>query len=498
MMAAVCAYTASLLVSFFLSPYIINTLGKELYSYFSIANNFVSYMSIISIALNSMAARYITIEEARGNHTEANCYFSSVFWGNFVLIAILSIISVVLILNLEKIFNVSESYVYTVQILFILIFVSMFVRLIQSVFSISTYVKNMLYLNSVESMVSALLRAAILFALYAYLVPSILYMGYVSLILSIMSLMYYFLINQNIFPESSTRFIFCKIKYMWRLISSGIWRSIESLGGLLLFNTDLIIANMMIGESAAGLLAIVHMFPVLLQGILGAITNVFLPEMTWLYGKNDIEGLIGQVKKAQRICGAIVSIPVCILIIMGKNFFDLWVPGNDSQLLGLLSVICIGYMPLFIVAWPIANLNVIMDKNKLPAIINVVMGGVNLITMILLIKYANMGLLIIPLTSFILQITYNTMFIPIYPCVNLGVNKWIFYPPIIKSTLEVIVVCVIGCCCIDMVEIESWGDFFKTTVILVIVMLFVNYMLWLNKNEKDFLCNKILNNLLKI
>ena len=49
------SYSSTILISFVLTPYLINTLGKEAYSFYPLANNFVNFMGILTLALNSMA-----------------------------------------------------------------------------------------------------------------------------------------------------------------------------------------------------------------------------------------------------------------------------------------------------------------------------------------------------------------------------------------------------------------------------------------------------------
>lgn len=489
--ASICSYSVSILISFILTPYIINSLGKELYSYFSIANNFVSYMSIISIALNSMVSRFIMVEEAKGNHNEANHYFSSMFWGNILLIAFLSIICFLLIFKLEWILNISKKNIKTVKLLFGLVFTTMFVKLISSVFSVCTFIKDKLFFNSIENVISTFIRAISLLFLYTLYQPSILYLGIVNLGLSIIALCYFIFINKKIYPESSIKIYDANISYIKILIGSGVWRAIDSLGGLLLFNTDLIIANIFVGESAGGTLSIVHTFPTMLQGILSAITSVFLPQQTWSYGKNDVDGLLKKIKMSQKVCGAIVSIPLCGLIIMGRPFFELWVPGNDSNLLQILSILCIGYMPLFIVSWPVANLNVIMNRNKIPALINVAGGLLNLSSMIILIKVLDMGIYIIPLTSLIIQVIYNLLFIPIYPCKGLEISKKTFYPEIIKCGIECIIICTIGCLILNYIEISSWIAFFDLSFFIAFVIFIVNLFVWFEQDERRYFLEKI-------
>ena len=77
MVASMITYVVSMLVSFFLSPYIVENIGVEANGFIGLANNFISYASLITIALNALASRFITINIYRNNYENANKYFSS-------------------------------------------------------------------------------------------------------------------------------------------------------------------------------------------------------------------------------------------------------------------------------------------------------------------------------------------------------------------------------------------------------------------------------------
>lgn len=62
MIATTLAFVINAVISFIITPYLVKILGDEAYGFIGLANNFVSYASIITVALNSMAARFITIE----------------------------------------------------------------------------------------------------------------------------------------------------------------------------------------------------------------------------------------------------------------------------------------------------------------------------------------------------------------------------------------------------------------------------------------------------
>ena len=82
----------NLFISFWLSPYIIRTIGVEANGFVSLANNFVTYANLIVTALNAMAARFITIAYIQQDYKKANMYYNSVFWGNLIIVAVLLLI----------------------------------------------------------------------------------------------------------------------------------------------------------------------------------------------------------------------------------------------------------------------------------------------------------------------------------------------------------------------------------------------------------------------
>lgn len=50
-----------LIVNFFLSSYIVCTLGEEANGFTQLANNFVTYATLITLAFNSMSGRFISV-----------------------------------------------------------------------------------------------------------------------------------------------------------------------------------------------------------------------------------------------------------------------------------------------------------------------------------------------------------------------------------------------------------------------------------------------------
>ena len=111
MIANTTSFVFAAAVSFFLTPYITNHVGIEAYGLVGLANSFISYATLFTGALNSMASRFIIIEIHKKHYDEANRYFSSVLIANTIIALLLTIPSIWLILNLDRI-NVSDSLMW--------------------------------------------------------------------------------------------------------------------------------------------------------------------------------------------------------------------------------------------------------------------------------------------------------------------------------------------------------------------------------------------------
>lgn len=102
MIANIVAFVVQFGINFVLTPYIVRTLGSEAYGFVQLSNNVISWISILTVALNSMSGRFICIEINRQNTEKAKEYFNSVLVANTVLAAVLMVPSVLLVILLTK------------------------------------------------------------------------------------------------------------------------------------------------------------------------------------------------------------------------------------------------------------------------------------------------------------------------------------------------------------------------------------------------------------
>lgn len=81
MVASLVNFAVSVGIGLVLTPYIVRSIGAEAYGFVGLANTFVSYAQLLTIALNSVAGRFITVAYHEGDDSKANGYYSSTLAG---------------------------------------------------------------------------------------------------------------------------------------------------------------------------------------------------------------------------------------------------------------------------------------------------------------------------------------------------------------------------------------------------------------------------------
>lgn len=427
------SYGTTVLVAFVLTPFLIQTLGKEIYSFYPLANNFVSYMSILTVALNSMSSRFIMVELIKKNKEGANTYFTSVFYGNIIMSFILGIIMLIIVRYLHMILNIPINMIETVKILFSLIFLSMLVNILTTVFGIATFIKNRLDLSSFIEIGKGILRIILYIFFFRLLKPSIVYIGIVTLIVAIFGFIVNFILNKRLLPEMSFHISYMKRRALITILSSGIWNSINQLGAVLISSISLFMSNILLGENAAGDYSIVQIVPLFLSGVISMLTSIFLPELTKKFAEGNVKLLVKDIHNSQKLIGIITNVLVAIFIAMGTDFFKLWVPGEDSIKLQNLSIL--STIPMLVTGsvWTITNLFTVTNTVKMPSIVTNLCGALNIGISILLIKTTNLGTYSIAISQFIVIMIRVGFFIPIYPTLHFKIKKTTFYPIVIRT-----------------------------------------------------------------
>lgn len=492
MSASFVAYGVSLFISFFLSPYIVETIGVEANGFVGLANNFVSYASIITIALNSLAGRFITISITHGDEKAASRYFTSVFYANLFIATVLALIGGGIIVFLDRLVNVPEALVGDVRWLFVFVFLNCVIGVIGSVFSVATFARNKLYLSSLREIEGNLARALCIIALFALSSPRVCYLGAASLLSGSYLLLRNIRFTKQLLPEIRIAREHFDIHAVRELIASGIWNTINRLGQLLIDGLDLLITNLFVDATAMGILGLAKTVPNLISGLMGSIVGVFSPNYTILYAQARYDELLAQIKQSMKIMGVITNIPIIILITCGQDFFTNWQPTLDPGTLNLLSLLTIGCLIFSGGINCLYGIFTVVNKMKANSLVVLAGGSISTMLVLILVKTTDLGVYAVAGISTVVSIIRNLTFTAPYGAKCLGQKWYVFYPDIFKPVLFVIASILICFPLLTLISLPGWLGFFVKAAVAGLLSLAVGFFIIFSKSDRSFLLSKII------
>lgn len=487
LIAQTMAYAINLAISFFLTPYIVNHIGVEANGFVGLANNFVEYAQLITVALNSMAGRYITIKLHQKNQKEANKYFTAVFFANLFLAVVLTIVFSFVIVFLENILNISADLVVDIKILWALIFANFIVSLFISIFSVSTFVANRLDKTAIANIRGIVIKAAILVGCYTFFRPFTFYVGVAMLALGLNNLISHIIYKRKLVPELKISKKEFDIKYVKELVSSGIWNSVSKLSSILSSGLDLLITNIFVNAVAMGVMNLSKTISNIVLSLFGTLASIFAPQLTISYAEGDVEGMKKQLISAIKLMGLFAAIPIAILIGFGKEFYQLWVPNQNANLLELLTIITCFNLIFALPLEPLYNIFTVKNKIKISSIALISFSICSILTVFIGLNFIHNEdakiIYIVAVGAF-----YNVLrlltFLPIYGAKCLDYKITTFYPAILKNVVSVVILVVLAFGIGFVLHINSWIKLILACVILGVLGLIINIFILFNKEER--------------
>lgn len=472
-------------ISFLFTPYLVRVAGGEAYGFVNLANNMVNYATIITIALSSVAGRYIAIKVHKGERKEANQYFNSVLGANIFLAVVIGIVFCPIIIFIQKFLDIPQQLVANVKGLFTFVVLNFMITITSNVFQVATFITNQLYLTSLGNCISSLLRVFLLWMLFSIMPANVMYIGITSCICSLVLAIY----NMELTRKLKIGLIINKKFISWHklkeLLKSGIWSSVTKLSQVLSDGLDLLICNIWIGAYAMGQLSIAYTIPMLFSSLLTIIASLFNPQQTYYYAKGDIQGVVKELKFNMKISGYFTSILFAVFFAYGFSFFQLWTPQQNTELIYQLSLFAISSVLVSGVATALNSVFLLTDHLKVNSLVWLGISVFDSVAVILLAKYTLIGIYAVAGFSKIVSLFVNTTYVPIYASKCLMISKKTFYPIIGKylCTSGILLVVIWGVSHI-LPRPSGWVSFLLECGLCVFIGMLYNFICFLNKKDR--------------
>ena len=423
-------------ISLLLTPYITETIGTEAYGFVSLAKTFANYAAIFTVALNSFAARYISVEYHKGDIKKANTYYNSVFMANLVLCVAIMAVASVIIWHLQTFLSIPSSMLPDVKMLFALDTINFLILSCSTVFMSAAVIQNRLELSSMVKCIAYIAEGVFLYCAFSLLPPKVYYVGIGLIISSVFILVLNMLVNFRYTPELKIQKGHCSGRAVKQLVGNGIWNSVNSLGNTLNTGLDLLVSNMMLSDLRTGQLAIVKTISTIVTTLFQLVAQPLQPLQLRYFAAGDKKQLINSFKLGIKLNGMLSNIAFAGFAIFGSVYYALWVPGQDIDLLQSVSIVVIMGSIIEGAVTPLYYAYTLTLKNKIPCYVTVGAGFCNVIAKYLLIKYCNAGIFGVVVTTAVLTWLVNFVFNPMYAASSLKVGLCTFYPALLRSIVS--------------------------------------------------------------
>lgn len=491
LISGIAAMAVNLAVNFFLSPYIVRTLGEEANGLTQLANNFVTYASLLTLAFSSMAGRFMSVSYHRGQAREMGQYYSSVVLCNILLCGVLAPCAFYIVKNLERIIVIENADVRDAQILFACVFLNFLFNMALSVFGQALYVKNALYLQNLLQFLRYLLNAVILLVVFSHFSPRVFYVSATAMGLTCATLPVLWKFQRKLLPELRFRCSDFSVSAVREMLASGIWNTVNQCGNMLMTGMDLLLCNLFISPAAMGLLSVAKTIPNAIVSLAATLNSNFAPALTIDWAHGDKNKILRQLRSSMRISSVILSICIVTFCAYAAPFYRLWMPMLDAKQLSLLSFLtCMAYIPW---AGPQTLYNVFTVTNhlKVNSLAFVGSGVFNIIIVYFCLKYTGLGVIAVAGVSSSLSILRNLLLTAPYTAHLLDLKWNTFYPDVGVSLAACGVAFAASYGVQRLLQPASWPRMVLSVAAACIIALGLDLLLILNRQERKMLFDRV-------
>lgn len=419
------SFVTNILIGLWIIPYLVQHIGVAAYGLVPLAMVFSSYIGLIVQSLNSTINRYLLIALQKKDYLKANQVFNTALVMILLFIIVQFMIMIVILLNLSVIIDIPEGLVDDALYLFAFTFLGFSVSLVRAVISTPLFAHNRLDLLRTIDILQVLMRTGIIVILFTLESPELKYVGIANFIAALIVFFVAVSFSKKLAPRLKVDTTMIDLTQMRELSTMGGWVIVNQIGSLLFLQIDLFIANKFLGATQAGNYAIVVQWNSLFRVFAGMLSGVLSPIVMIYYARNELPKMVQMLKTGFKAMAIIMAIPLGIVSAMAGDLLAVWMGENFRYLENLL---IFSLIPLVInlAVYPLFAVNIAFNKIKIPSIVTLVLGVVNLMLAILLVTKTELGLYAIVLAGGIVLTIKNTIFLPVYTTYILDLPRFTF------------------------------------------------------------------------
>ncbi len=409
----VSAHFLRMLISVFMTPFLLSRLGAEVYSILPLINSLVVFLALASGGIQSSVARYATLSLARAQPGEANQYINTAF---ALLAGIMFLFTLPFLgaaLWLPHVLTLPSGHEGEAQLVFMILGLNLFITMLASPFSIGIYARQRFEFTNIAAIVGQLIFVGVVVVGFQYFQPSILLIAVGMLVNTLVSSLASVWISMRLVPSirfSPTHFARSKVK---EILSYSFWTLVIQASGLLILNTDYLIINKCIDPTAVTFYSLAARFNELLSAVVTSAVRVITPACTELEARGAMAPLRSIFIRGLRILLFIILPPALLLSLFSRELLITWVGAEFVSAHILFFALLIPQI-LILGALPSNSILIGMGRVRYMGLLNLAGAVANIGLSLSLVLVVQMGSLGVALATSTVLTVKNLIFVPWY------------------------------------------------------------------------------------
>jgi O-antigen/teichoic acid export membrane protein len=473
------------LIGLWLTRYFISHLGVAVYGMIPLVTQIAAYFDLLSRSIGDSVGRFVVIHFKKNEIEECNIYFNTALISLAILCLLTFIPLIAVALLAPFVFNIPAGHEAGTSWLFFCVLLSSLIISLSGPFFVSALIKHRFDLMNSIRILSRLSRVAILVLCFRYWGPSLKYVGLSYCVWGFFLVGGSMWLMSRLTPQLHIGWSSYRLSALREMAGMGGWITINQIGALLYLSSQLVIVNIILGADEGGRYGPIVLLVSLLTMLGSAVANVFTPIAYENIAHDKIESLVRYTKRSTKFMGLIIALPIGLICGLSNPFLKWWL-GPEFVDLSPLVWLLLGPWIVNVTVRPMFSVYRGLNKVKVPAIVILVGGVLNVIVSVALLKYTNLGLYGVGLSLVFCLTGKNLFFTPIYTAILLGRPKSTFFKDITLSVLMVAILLLLGLGLSRMYDLSSVFSLGAASILLSIVYLLICWIA-LNKEDKDFL-----------
>jgi O-antigen/teichoic acid export membrane protein len=442
----------SMVVTFFMTPYLLLTVGKEHYSLLVIAFQSTLLLSVASRAITEGFNRFAATDYARGDYAAMNSTVSAGLALSLVSAAVLGAAAAMVALFVDVLFGLTPDVIFTARILIAITACDAVVRLVMRVWLTPEYITQRFYFQSITTIIYLVVLVPVTVFMFNVYSPSII--TWITLKCGILMVVTWLVqrpLCRHALPELAPSLRLVK---SWNQLKSlASFSGMGSLGQLavLLFYTcdSIIISNLdELGIAMIAYYNVAQRWDPQIRSLLLAFVKVLTPMLASDFALGNLDRVRNSFIRAVRYCFVLALYPCLCLIILATPMMTHWLPPGYAEVCApLLRLILTG----FIAGVPgYVGYEVLIGSGRIgkPMLFNFACAVGNIVLSVFLVKFVGLGLEGVAMGSVSMLILSNGLATPYMACRISGLSVGRFvretYPrPFLGAIPLVICACTI-------------------------------------------------------